>query len=284
MASNRGFTLIELLVVIAIIALLAGLTMVGVSVIRESAKRTVCRNQLKQLSMAALAYGNDNEDLMPTGGPYNNAVLGSWFDGTVSPYQSLLTYLDFKTADMSTLSALDEGDAWRKRFFCCPSANNTLKDIATIGYAFYPGTPNNIAVTFGMALRSAQKNQAPGGQFALFADTTAIYNAGDSKGFTPSCNHKARSPHPDPGIASQPDNGLPAGANVANSDGSVLWAPYLGDVNTDTLAMVLNGGVIGNARAIPSNMLWFRIDGSGALDTGVNFAVGRRNGTYPADF
>lgn len=284
MSPRRGFTLIELLVVIAIIALLAGLTLVGVSVIRESAKRTACRNQEKQLALAVFAYGNDNDDLLPNGGAYNNAVRGSWYDGTVSPYQSVLAYLDFKTADAATAAAVVDGDAWRKRFFCCPSANNKLLDQTSIGYSFFPGTPNDVPVTFAMALRSAQKNQAPGGQFALFADKTAVYDPGDGDGFTKSCNHKGRSPNPDPGIASRPDNGVPAGANVVNSDGSAVWAPYLGDVDTTAIGMVINGGVIGNARAIPSNMLWFRIDGSGALDSGTNFAVGRRNGTYAADF
>ncbi len=86
MMFRRGFTLIELLVVIGIIALLLALLLPAVHQAREAARRTKCRNNLKQIALALHNYEETNR-LFPPGSVFS--AEGSW-----SVHGRLLPYLE----------------------------------------------------------------------------------------------------------------------------------------------------------------------------------------------
>ena len=91
--ARRGFTLIELLVVIAIIAVLIALLLPAVQQARESARRTQCKNNLKQIGLAVHNFESTYRKLPHPGQCDSTGATGTTYMSQSTP-TLLLPYID----------------------------------------------------------------------------------------------------------------------------------------------------------------------------------------------
>src|SRR5579872_2978963 len=91
--TRSGFTLIELLVVIAIIAILVALLLPAVQQARESARRSQCKNNLRQIGLAIANYESTHM-VFPFGKGAGYAALGAPVYARWSVHSMLLPYVE----------------------------------------------------------------------------------------------------------------------------------------------------------------------------------------------
>lgn len=108
--TRPGFTLIELLVVIAIIAVLVALLLPTVQSAREAARRTQCRNNLKQFGLALQNYVSTNTLLPPSA--CIDLRPGAGTSESWSVHARLLPGID----QGSFYKKLDLGSTWHTQF------------------------------------------------------------------------------------------------------------------------------------------------------------------------
>ncbi|MCG6156806.1 DUF1559 domain-containing protein [Rubinisphaera margarita] len=127
---RRAFTLIELLVVIAIIAILVALLLPAVQQAREAARRSSCKNNLKQIGLAIHNYHDTHNRLAPAWADWD----GLWSDANQTAHINV-SILPFLEAG-NTEELFDYNVRW-------DHANNA--DMATLMPAAYqcPSTPGS---------------------------------------------------------------------------------------------------------------------------------------------
>ncbi len=102
MHRHKGFTLIELLVVIAIIALLMGILLPALNVVREIAKGINCMSNQKTMGLAYVMYADDNDSRM-CGGMARYAPINGVPPWVMPPldYQANGTFIEMPTGDVT---------------------------------------------------------------------------------------------------------------------------------------------------------------------------------------
>lgn len=110
-----GFSLIELLVVVSIIAVLAGILLPVVGLVRDQARSTICASNLRQIGVGFLAYEGDNDGMLPP--PYlknpDNTTAYFYSDG----------YWNVQTWYGALIGSLDDSRQKAAKVWVCPNAN-----------------------------------------------------------------------------------------------------------------------------------------------------------------
>ena len=120
-----GFTLIELLVVIAIIAILAAMLLPALSRAKEKGHQAKCLSNLRQLTLCAVMYANDNNGRFAENVPTAAASTNSWIQGDMSDNVGVYGQVTPGVYDSTNQLDLTTGKFWvynsSAGIYHCPS-------------------------------------------------------------------------------------------------------------------------------------------------------------------
>src|SRR6266446_179489 len=86
-AALAGFNVIELLVVVVIVAILAALLLPALTKAKEQGRSSICKNNMRQLTLAMVLYADDNNDYLPWPGDVDRNWQPDWvFGGQPNTY------------------------------------------------------------------------------------------------------------------------------------------------------------------------------------------------------
>ena len=138
---HRGFTLIELLVVIAIIAVLIALLLPAVQQAREAARRSQCKNNMKQLGLALHNY-HDTHSRFPPGASMEG-VSGSCPDVAYANHRAPYSVLILPFMDQANLyNKFNFSQTFGINYEIPGSATNDPLQKSTVTAFLCPSDPN----------------------------------------------------------------------------------------------------------------------------------------------
>jgi prepilin-type N-terminal cleavage/methylation domain-containing protein/prepilin-type processing-associated H-X9-DG protein len=162
---KAGFTLVELLVVIAIIGILIALLLPAVQFARESARRTECSNNLKQIG-TALHLHHDAKRYLPAGGLESATLIDAYRRQNIPPGVEhgwmvfILPFMDQEPVFNKYLFEFDwrapENREARESFivtFTCPSTPNrkAFDQFSPAGFGTIRSAPSDYGVLNGFS-------------------------------------------------------------------------------------------------------------------------------------
>jgi len=238
---KSGFTLIELLVVIAIIAILIGLLLPAVQQAREAARRTQCKNNLKQIGLALHNYLDVFTVFPPSFVSDGRGTSSGTPGGEWSIHARILPYLEegnlYSQVDLSLSyedpSGVNDGIAIQRiGAYLCPSEVNDMQrvDSATgapihypVNYGFNGGTWRVWQNVMG---RAGDGAFAPNSKFGPQHFTDGMSNTlcfSEVKAFTPYNRDGGAGTATVPGTAADVEALIGSGGSNKTNSGHTEW-------------------------------------------------------------